>query len=148
MLLIDEIDTLVGDTLLSVLRQLRVGYDQRPRSFPYSVLLCGVRDVRDYRIRSGARNALVLGASAFNVKSKSLRLGDFSEAETRALLEQHTAETGQAFTVAALGAVCTRTAGQPWLVNALCREACFESAAGRDRSRPIAEGDILDPRNG
>ena len=143
-LLIDEVDTLVGDTLLSVLRQLRAGYDQRPRSFPHSVVLCGVRDVRDYRIRSGARNALVLGGSAFNVKSKSLRLGDFSGAETRALLEQHTAETGQAFTVAALEAVCTRTAGQPWLVNALCREACFESAAGRDRSRPIAEGDILD----
>ena len=28
--LIDEIDTLVGDTLISVLRQLRAGYDQRP----------------------------------------------------------------------------------------------------------------------
>ena len=143
-LLIDEIDTLVGDTLLSVLRQLRAGYDQRPASFPHSVVLCGVRDVRDYRIRSGARNALVLGGSAFNIKSKSLRLGDFSEAETRTLLGQHTAETGQAFTPAAVEAVCTRTAGQPWLVNALCREACFESAPGRDRSRAVTESDIVD----
>ena len=143
-LLIDEIDTLVGDTLLSVLRQLRAGYDQRPASFPHSVVLCGVRDVRDYRIRSTAGNALVLGGSAFNVKSKSLRLGDFTEAETRALPGQHTAETGQAFTRAALEAIRTRTAGQPWLVNALCREACFETAAGRDRSRAITEGDILD----
>ncbi len=143
-LLIDEIDTLVGDTLLSVLRQLRAGYDQRPASFPHSVVLCGVRDVRDYRIRSGARNALVLGGSAFNIKSKSLRLGDFSGAETRALLGQHTAETGQAFTSAALEAVCTRTAGQPWLVNALGWEACFESRVGRDRARAIVADDIVD----
>ena len=49
-----RIDALVGDTLLSVLRQLRSGYDLRPEGFPHSVLLCGVRDVRDYRIRSGS----------------------------------------------------------------------------------------------
>ena len=143
-LLIDEIDTLVGDTLLSVLRQLRAGYDQRPGGFPHSVILCGVRDVRDYRVHSTARNALVLGGSAFNIKSASLRLGDFTAAETRALLAQHTAETGQAFTPAALETIWTRTAGQPWLVNALCREACFDSRAGRDRSRAITEGDIVD----
>ena len=143
-LLIDEIDALVGDTLLSVLRQLRTGYPGRPGRFPHSVILCGVRDVRDYRIRSTAQNALVLGGSAFNVKSKSLRLGDFTEAETRALLGQHAAETGQAFAPQASELIWTRTAGQPWLVNALCREACFESAAGRDRSRAITGEDILD----
>ncbi len=143
-LLIDEIDALVGDTLLSVLRQLRAGYPGRPARFPQSVVLCGVRDVRDYRIHSTAQNALVLGGSAFNVKSKSLRLGDFTEAETRALLAQHTAETGQAFSEGALELILTRSAGQPWLVNALCREACFDSEAGRDRSRAITDGDILD----
>ena len=143
-LLIDEIDTLVGDTLLSVLRQLRAGYDERPGRFPHSVVLCGVRDVRDYRVHSTAQNALVLGGSAFNIQSKSLRLGDFSEAATRALLGQHAAETGQAFAPEALELIRTRTAGQPWLVNALCREACFESEAGRDRSRTIAADDILD----
>ena len=41
-LLIDEIDALVGDTLVSVLRQLRAGYDMRPEGFPQSVVLCGV----------------------------------------------------------------------------------------------------------
>ena len=143
-LLIDEIDTLVGDTLLSVLRQLRTGYPDRPDRFPQSVILCGVRDVRDYRIYSTAQNALVLGGSAFNIKSKSLRLGDFTEAETRALLAQHAEETGQAFTDGALELILTRSAGQPWLVNALCREACFESETGRDRSHAITEGDILD----
>ena len=45
-LLIDEIDALVGDILLSVLRQLRSGYDQRPAAFPHSIILCGVRGRR------------------------------------------------------------------------------------------------------
>ena len=143
-LLLDEIDTLVGDTLLSVLRQLRTGYPDRPARFPHAVILCGVRDVRDYRIHSTAQGAPVPGGSAFNVRSKSLRLGDFTEAETRALLAWHTAETGQAFTADALAAVWTRTAGQPWLVNALCRDACFDSAKGRDRSRPVTADDVFD----
>ena len=142
-LLLDEIDTLIGDTLVSVLRQLRAGYNQRPAGFPHSVILCGVVDVRDYRIRSSTANDLVLGGSAFNIKSKSLRLGDFSAAEVRALLTQHTAETGQAFTDDAFRMVWTRTAGQPWLVNALCYDACFDDSAGRDRSRPIAGDDVL-----
>ena len=142
-LLIDEIDTLVGDTLVSVLRQLRAGYDQRPECYPQSVVLCGVRDVRDYRIRSSS-GEVVTGGSAFNVKAESLRLGDFTEAETRALLAQHTEETGQAFTAEALDTVWRQTQGQPWLVNALCERACFRGDAGRDRSRPIAEADIFD----
>ena len=142
-LLIDEIDALVGDTLLSVLRQLRSGYDQRPAAFPHSIILCGVRDVRDYRIHSTAEDRMVLGGSAFNIKAKSLRLGDFSEQEVRALLAQHTAATGQAFTEEAVRLILTRTAGQPWLVNALCREACFEDQVGRDRSRPITADAIL-----
>ena len=41
-LMIDEIDSLVGDTLLSVLRQLRAGYDRRPEGFPQSIMdKCG-----------------------------------------------------------------------------------------------------------
>ncbi len=87
-LLIDEIDALVGDTLLAVLRQLRTGYVDRPVRFPQSIVLCGVRDVRDYRIHSTAENRMVLGGSAFNIKAKSLRLGDFSQQEVRALLAQ------------------------------------------------------------
>ena len=113
-LLIDEIDALIGDTLLSVLRQLRAGYDQRPDGFPHSIILCGVRDVRDYRIHSTAEDRLVLGGNAFNIKSESFRLGDFSEQEIRALTAQHTAQTGQAFAEGALELIVTRTAGQPW----------------------------------
>ena len=143
-LLIDEIDSLIGDSLISVLRQLRGGYDRRPKSFPQSVVLCGVRDVRDYRIRSSSENVLVSGGSAFNIRAESLRLGDFTEAEVRALLAQHTTETGQAFTPEALDAVWKQTRGQPWLVNALCRRACFGNEAGRDRTRAVTMRDILE----
>ena len=140
-LLVDEIDSLVGDTLLSVLRQLRAGYQRRPAGFPQSVVLCGVRDIRDYRIRSST-GEVVAGGSPFNVAAKSLRLGDFTRAETYALIEQHKKETGQRFTEAAREEVWTQTCGQPWLVNALCAGACFDNKAGRDRSRAIEADDI------
>ena len=145
-LLVDEIDSLIGDSLISVLRQLRAGYDQRSEGFPQSVVLCGVRDVRDYRIHSGTERAVVTGGSAFNVRAESLRIGDFTEAEVRALLAQHTEATGQTFTAQALETVWAQTQGQPWLVNALARRACFDHKPGRDRSRAITAGNILDAR--
>ena len=126
-LLVDEIDSLVGDTLVAVLRQLRAGYHRRPASFPQSVILCGVRDVRDYRIRSETEDALVAGGSAFNVKAVSLRLGDFSAADTRALLAQDAAETGRVWSPEALALVWELTRGQPWLVNALGAEITDEA---------------------
>ena len=145
-LMLDEIDALIGDTLLAVLRQLRAGYPERPRRFPQSVILCGVRDVRDYRIRSSAENAIIAGGSAFNIRAESLRLGDFSRDEVESLLAQHTEETGQAFTEEARRDVWELTQGQPWLVNALAYEACFKNKAGCDRSRSITAADIQDAR--
>ncbi len=136
-LLLDEVDALIGDTLIALLRQLRAGYPKRPTRFPQTVVLCGVRDLRDYRIHASAENSVITGGSAFNIKAESLRLGDFSEADVRALLRQHTDETGQAFAPEALAAVWTLTQGQPWLTNALAYEACFRMREGRDRRRPV-----------
>lgn len=137
-LLIDEIDALVGDTLITVLRQLRAGYPNRPQAFPQSVVLCGVRDVRDYRLHSEDGKAIITGGSAFNIKAESLRLGDFNQHEMQQLLSQHTIETGQVFEPAAAQAIWDLTAGQPWLVNALGYETRFRMIEGRDRSRPIS----------
>ena len=144
-LLVDEIDSLVGNTLLSLLRQLRAGYPQRPHGFPQSVVLCGVRDIRGYRIRSSS-GEVIAGCSRFNIAAKSLRLGDFTKTDTCNLLSQHTKETGQRFTRAARDAVWTQTYIQPWLVNALCTGACFDNKAGRDRSRTIDADDIYAAR--
>ena len=145
-LLVDEIDTMIGDSLISVLRQLRAGYHLRPQRFPQSVILCGVRDVRDYRIFSATDQNYTTGGSAFNIKAKSLRLGDFSEPEMRALLAQHTAETGQPFEARAVQRIWELTLGQPWLVNALAQQVCFEERSGRDRSRAIGETAIDDAK--
>ena len=144
-LLIDEIDALIGDALLSVLRQLRAGYDLRPEGFPQSVVLCGVRDVRDYRIHSSSANATIAGGSAFNIKARSLRLGDFSPDEVQVLLGQHTEETGQVFTPDALATIWTQTQGQPWLVNALADQTCFWDDA-EDRRDPITAAAIIEAK--
>jgi hypothetical protein len=102
--------------------------------------------VRDYRIRSSAENAVIAGGSAFNIKAKSLRLGDFAAADVAALLDQHATETGQQFASGAVNAVWEQTRGQPWLVNALAREMCFEHEALRLRERPLTESDVFEAR--
>lgn len=132
-LIIDEIDALVGDSLVSVLRQIRSGYANRPKAFPQTVILCGVRDVRDYRIVLSNQD-IVTGGSAFNIKAMSLRLGNFSKEEIRELYMQHTRETGQQFDEACFPMVWTATEGQPWLVNALALEVTWNMKENRDRS--------------
>ncbi len=136
-LLLDEVDALIGDTLISLLRQLRSGYPNRPKLFPQSIVLCGVRDIRDYRIHSSMEKALITGGSAFNIKAESLRLGDFNQDDVETLLLQHTDETGQRFEPEAIETVWRLTCGQPWLVNALAYEACFKMPEGQNRRVPI-----------
>ncbi|WP_437621405.1 AAA family ATPase [Sorangium sp. So ce1151] len=121
-LFFDEIDALRGQGLLSVLRQLRAGFPERPDHFPASVVLCGLRDVRDYKAQSGGDPSRLGTSSPFNVKVESIRLGDFTPDEVRALCGQHAAETGQQFTDGAIARAVELTGGQPWLVNAVGRE--------------------------
>jgi len=140
-LFIDEIDSLIGDTLISVLRQLRAGYTNKPDNFPQSICLIGVRDVRDYLIWSDKEQGMVLGGSAFNIKSESLILHSFSLEQVRDLYNQHTQDTGQQFTDEAIEYAFYLTQGQPWLVNALAYQACFRDII--DRSQTITK-DIIE----
>ncbi len=121
-LFFDEIDSMVGDTVIGVLRQLRAGFTERPQHFPWSVILCGLRDIRDYKLAAGGNPPRLGSSSPFNIKVESTRLADFSFAEMSGLYAQHTADTGQPFTEAAIARAFELTAGQPWLVNALARE--------------------------
>jgi hypothetical protein len=126
-LLIDEIDALRDDALISVLRQLRDGYPRRPKGFPSSIGLIGLRDVRDYKVASGGSDQLHT-ASPFNIKVESLTLRNFNESEVAELYQQHTADTGQIFAPEALQLAFDLTQGQPWLVNALARQLTEEIA--------------------
>lgn len=132
-LILDEIDALVGDSLVSVLRQIRAGYDSRPERFPQTVILCGVRD---YRIVLSNQD-IVTGGSAFNIKAESLRFGNFSMEEIHALYQQHTVATGQVFDEACFPLIWNATEGQPWLVNALGYEVTMKMRENRDRTIPI-----------
>ncbi|GAB6059147.1 AAA family ATPase [Desulfonatronum parangueonense] len=135
-LLLDEVDALIGNTLISLLRQIRAGYAQRPAAFPQSIVLCGVRDVRDYRMH-GAGEEIITGGSAFNIKAKSLRMGNFIQEEVVALWQQHMEATGQVFAPEIFDELWLDTMGQPWLVNALGYEVTWENREARDRTRAI-----------
>ncbi len=140
-LFIDEIDALIGDSLLSVLRQLRTGFNQRPERYPQSVCLIGLRDVRDYRVWSKEQGYYVSTSSPFNIKAVSLTLTNFTLDDVRTLYLQHTQLTGQQFTDDAIEYAYYLTQGQPWLVNALAYQACFVDIL--DRELPITK-EILD----
>ncbi len=124
-LFIDEIDCLEEEGLVSVLSQLRMGYAERPKGFPHSVCIFGMRDVRDYKVLSGGLDRLA-SSSPFNIKRKSVTLDTFTRAEIADLYGQHTAETGQAFTDAAVDRVVHWTGGHPHLVNALANDIVGE----------------------
>ncbi len=120
-LFIDEIDALQDQALISILRQLRAGYAARPKAFPHSVALIGLRDVRDYKLASGGSDRLQT-ASPFNIKVESLTLRNFTQPEIATLYTQHTEATGQIFHPNVISQVYHLTQGQPWLVNALARQ--------------------------
>ncbi len=125
-LVLDEIDALIGDALISVLRQLRAGHPDRPQAFPASVILCGLRDVQDYKLAAGGGPVRPGSPSPFNILVKSMTLGNFTEAEVSTLYAQHTLDTGQPFTDQGTARAYHLSGGHPWLVNALAREVIEE----------------------
>ncbi len=136
-LFFDEIDALRGQSLISVLRQLRDIYRRRPDKAPWSVALCGLRDVRDYKAASGGDPGRLGSASPFNVKVKSVRLGDFDQEQIATLYRQYTDDTGQPFTDEAVARAFAVTSGQPWLVNALANEIVDEDEMAIVPPEPI-----------
>lgn len=120
-LFLDEIDSLQDDTLISILMQIREGYSFRPRGFPWSLALIGMRDVRDYKVASGGSDRLNT-SSPFNIKAESFLLRNFTVEEVATLYQQHTEDTGQVFMSDAVALAFDLTQGQPWLVNALARQ--------------------------
>ena len=134
---LDEFDGLVGDNLITLLKQFRTGYTNRPENFPQTICLIGVSDLRDYKVKTKEQKELGVLYSPFNIKAESLILPDFSLEDIQNLYRQHTQETGQVFTDEAIEYAFTQTQGQPWLVNALAYQACFRDVQAR--SIPITK---------
>ncbi len=132
-LILDDLDALPSRSLQSIMWQLRAGHVRRPDRFPHSIVLCGMRDVSMHSVATG---------TPFNFVSESLYLDDFSEAQVVKLLAQHTRETDQAFSTAALRLIWALTQGQPWLVNALAHEACFRGVSGQVSDGIVNEATI------
>jgi len=145
-LMIDEIDALLDDVLISVLRQLRDGYQARPGHFPASVVLVGLRDVRDYKFRLREDRESMGTTSPFNIKSESLLLENFSKEEVFELLEQHTIETGQVFPREVKEEIFFLTHGQPWLTNALANQIVAKILQD-DYSREITPDIVGEAKN-
>ena len=108
------------------------------------MVLCGVRDVRDYRIHT-SHHEIITGGSAFNIKAESLRLGNLSREETVALWQQHETETGQAIDPAIWPELWADTEGQPWLVNALGYECTWKDKAARRTALPRSRWNATKP---
>ena len=125
-LLVDEIDSLYDDILVSVLRQFRDGFQLRPTGFPSSVVLVGLRDVRDYKDKVRTPMETMGSGSPFNIKAESLRLANFTREQIKMLLHQYTAEGGQGFPEDVIDLFYLYTGGQPWLVNALACEVLYK----------------------
>jgi hypothetical protein len=135
--LFDEADCLSDQTLITFLRQLRDGFVNRVEApFPSSIALVGMRNIRDYKASIRPDRATLGSASPFNIITKSLTLANFTQAEIGILYAQHTTETGQPFTSAAVERASYWTSGQPWLVNAIARES-VEEILRRDWTQPV-----------
>ena len=138
----DEADCLVGDALISFLRQLRDGYVNRDTMpFPKSVALVGMLDVRDYKAQIRPDGESLGQVSPFNIIAEDMLIPNFTEKEIAALYSQHTAETGQVFADGAIENVWQLTRGQPWLVSAIAHE-CVAKIHGFRYGENITVADV------
>jgi phosphoribosyl-ATP pyrophosphohydrolase len=111
---LDEVDTLARAPFVSLLAQIRSSFERRGRTFPASIVLAGMRSLRDHDVALGGDGS----GSPFNIV-RDIVVKNFTRDEVVRLYAQHTADTGQRFTDEALETVWAQTRGQPLLVNAL-----------------------------
>ena len=112
-IIIDEFDGIPRAALSDFLYTLRRAYLSRDADrCPYSVGIVGVKDVRQLNYDRSV--------SPFNIQDE-FALSNFSPDQVRALLEQHTQETGQTFALEVVESIHKQTAGQPFLVNRMAQ---------------------------
>ena len=138
----DEADCLVGNALISFLRQLRDGYVNRKEiPFPKSIALVGMLDVRDYKAQIRPDGQSLGQVSPFNIIAEDILIPNFTESDIAVLYGQHTAETGQRFADGVVADVWGLTYGQPWLVNAIAND-CVAKIHGNRYDEIITVDDV------
>ena len=143
--LFDEVDVLVDETMVSFLRQLRGGFAGRGTGkFPVSIALVGMRDLKDYIIRAKDGKPVNPG-SPFNIKKDSAMLSNFTKNNVEKLFAQRTGETGQQITQEALDYVYEQSNGQPWIVNSLFERATMR-VLDRESTETVTKEHILQAR--
>jgi type II secretory pathway predicted ATPase ExeA len=135
----DEADSLGEDTLISFLRQLRTGHNNRDTAkFVHSLALVGMRNIKDFKWKVRPESESRHASSPFNIVTKVLSIKNFNMEQIRELYSQHTSDTGQIFEEEAIDYIAEQTQGQPWLVNAIAREAVQE-LLDWDYSKPVTK---------
>jgi len=135
----DEADALGENTLISFLRQLRAGYNDRIMiEFVHSLALVGLRNIKDYKWKVRPDSESRHSASPFNIVTKVFSISNFTIEQIRELYGQHTQESGQIFEEAAIEYIAEQTQGQPWLVNAIANEVIQELLSW-DYSKPVTK---------
>jgi len=100
--------------------------------------LVGMRNLRDYKARIRPDSETLGSASPFNIITEAMTIGNFTSEDIAELYSQHTAATGQVFEKDAVGFIFEQAQGQPWLVNAIAREA-VEKICKSDYSAAITQ---------
>ena len=144
-ILFDEVDVMQGEAMVSFLRQLRNGFALRGiGSFPVSVVLVGMRDLKDY-ITASKDGVAPNPGSPFNIKEDSAALSNFCKDDVVHLFAQRTAENGQQIEPEALDYVYEQSNGQPWIVNSLLMRATMR-ILDRDSTETVTSEHIRDAR--
>ncbi|MDR1724214.1 MAG: AAA-like domain-containing protein [Tannerella sp.] len=135
----DEADALGEDTLISFLRQLRSGYNDRGKiKFVHSLALVGMRNIKDYKWKVRPESESRHTSSPFNIVTKVFNIKNFTIEQISELYGQHTADTGQIFEEEAIEYIAQQTQGQPWLVNAIANEV-IQELLDWDYSKPVTK---------
>jgi hypothetical protein len=143
--LFDEVDVLIDETLISFLRQIRGGFASRGvGGFPVSIALVGMRDLKDY-ITASKGGIPPNPGSPFNVKADSVVLSNFLQSDVAKLFAQRTKETGQQIAPDALDYVWEQSKGQPWIVNSLFMRATMR-VLDRDSTETVTLEHVREAR--
>jgi hypothetical protein len=118
-LFVDEIDTLEGDVLTSLLSQIRAGYDKRPALFPQSIIFSATHDVIDKQ---------------FNIKDATLKISFLRREDLDEMFSPYMARFGVKIDKASIDLIWRYSSGQPWIISTLAGELFHEIAPAKGLS--------------